>query len=85
VSDSVLATATLAPHNFNSLGDAVLQDFVHATAHFEVDILGKNIVVIDTDVSHITNSNFALQSWNMVDGSTLTIVGIIPHLVHATA
>jgi hypothetical protein len=93
VPDSSLATATPSaivvnpipqvPQNFNSLADTVLQDFVHATAHFEVDIVGKNIVVIDTDVSHITNSNFGLQSWNMADGSTLTIVGIIPHLAHA--
>jgi len=31
----------------------------------------------------MTNSDFGFQSWNLADGSTLTIVGIIPHSAHA--
>jgi hypothetical protein len=70
-------------HVFDSAANTSLLAFVQATPHFEVDVVGENVIVIDTNVSHITNSNFGFQSWNLADGSTLTIVGIIPHSAHA--
>jgi hypothetical protein len=70
-------------HVFDSAANASLLEFVQATPHFEVDVVGENVIVIDTNVSHITNSNFGFQSWNLADGSMLTIVGIIPHPAHA--
>lgn len=70
-------------HDFDSAANASLLAFVHATPHFEVDVVGENVIVIDTNVSHMTNSDFGVQSWNLADGSMLTIVGIIPHSAHA--
>jgi hypothetical protein len=72
------------PHNFDSLANAALQSFI-STTHFEADVVGKNIVVIDTDVSHVANGHLSTQNWNTADGSTLTIIGILPHPAHPVA
>jgi hypothetical protein len=55
-----------------------LVDFFEQTPQFEIDVVGKNFVVVDKDVSHFAQSNFGERVWSMGDGSTVAIIGIIP-------
>jgi hypothetical protein len=71
--------------SFDAVANSLFITFLESTQHFEVDMFGKNIVVIDTNLSDSTHSNFGMQVWSMADGSTLTIVGIIPQAAHAVS
>jgi hypothetical protein len=65
------------PPAFDAQGESVLKAFTQQTS-FEEDIVGKNIILVDKDASHVTDAQFGVQSWAFADGSTLSIVGIIP-------
>jgi hypothetical protein len=69
--------------SFDDVASSLFTAFLASTPHFEVDMFGKNVVVIDTNLSDSTNSSFGMQVWSMSDGSSLTIVGIIPQSAHA--
>ncbi len=75
---AVVAGNTLDPQTV-----ALVSSFIQQTPHIQIDVVGTNFVVVDTNTTDIWNSNFGMQSWKMGDGSTLTIVGIIPHLIQA--
>jgi len=56
----------------------------HNTPSYEITLSGSNVVVVDTKLSDVSSPNFGVLSWDLPNGSTLSIVGIIPHH-HAAA
>jgi hypothetical protein len=59
--------------------------FLQHTPAFEVTISGSNVVIIDTNIADIKSPNFGVMTFDLSDGSTLSIVGILPPHAHALA
>jgi len=66
-----------SPHLFDDAAQARLDQFLHQTAHFRVVTEGKDIILVDTDVSHSAFNQ--VESWTLADGSTISIIGILSH------
>jgi hypothetical protein len=69
--------------------DQILQTvkaFMFNTPSLEIVQSGSNIMVVDTKLSDAASPHFGVLTWEMHNGSTLSIVGIIPqHHAPATA
>jgi len=61
-----------------------VQDFLQHTPAYDVTVSGQNVVIVDTNVADARSSDFGVRTWEMSDGSTLSVVGIISH-VHSVA
>jgi hypothetical protein len=61
-----------------------VEAFLRNTPSYEITVSGSNVVVVDTKLSDASSPNFGVVSWDLHNGSTLSIVGIIPHH-HAAA
>jgi hypothetical protein len=61
-----------------------VEAFLRNTPSYEIAVSGSNVVVLDTQLSDASSPNFGVVSWDLHNGSTLSIVGIIPHH-HAAA
>ena len=58
--------------------------FLHNTPSFEVLASGSKVTIVDTKLSDAASPHFGVLTWDLSNGSTLSIVGIIPHH-HATS
>jgi hypothetical protein len=67
-----------SPSAFDAQADAILQGFVSNTPNFEEDLAGQHVLLVDKNPGDIANSHFGSLSWTFADGSSLTIVGIMP-------
>jgi hypothetical protein len=54
-----------------------VETFLLSTPSYEVTLSGANVVIIDTNVADAKSAHFGVMTWDMSDGSTLSIVGII--------
>jgi len=59
--------------------EQTLEAFLQNTKSYEVDRSGAHIIIIDTNLADAKSAGFGVETWDMGDGSTLSIVGIIPH------
>ncbi len=59
-----------------------VETFLQNTPAFEITLAGANVIIIDTNVADAKSPNFGVMTWDMSDGSTLSIVGIIPSHAH---
>jgi hypothetical protein len=77
-----LVTGPVLP-TFDAQANQTLQTFLNGTPQIAMgtDVGGKNLILIDTNPSDMQNHNFHVVEWQVADGSTLTIVGIIPQHV----
>ncbi len=71
-----------SPPLFDANANAILQAFMAATPRIEEDVVGKHVIVVDTNPADLASSHIGSQTWAFTDGSTLTIVGIIPTSGH---
>jgi hypothetical protein len=62
-----------------------VETFLNSTPSAEVTVSGANVVIIDTNVADASSAHFGVLTYDMSDGSTLSIVGIIPAHFQATA
>jgi hypothetical protein len=65
---------------------AVVQEvtqFLESTPSVEVIFSGANMVFIDANVADAKSPNYGVTTFDMSDGSTLSIVGILPSHLHA--
>lgn len=79
--DSTLA-GTAAPVQTNTYDNQVEQTitaFLNHTPHFEIAVSGANVVIVDTNVADASLPEYGIQIFDMSDGSTLSIVGIVHH------
>jgi hypothetical protein len=51
---------------------------------FEVIRSGPNIVLFDTNAEDFAKPDFVVKTWEMADGSTISIVGDLPHYMATT-
>ena len=62
-----------------------VETFLNSTPSAEVTVSGANVVIIDTNIADASSAHFGVLTYDMSDGSTLSIVGIIPSHFQATA
>ena len=72
-----------SPSAFDAHADGMLQQFMSTNNQIEEDLAGQNVMLIDRNPADIGNSHFGSLSWTFADGSTLTIIGILPASAHA--
>lgn len=82
-STGATAPDALTPQTGTALGvDAQAMNFVEAFLHsnssVEVILSGENVVITDTHTSDARSTHFGVMTFDMSDGSTLSVVGIIP-------
>jgi hypothetical protein len=80
VSDSSTTTTTLTPSETQILH--TIEKFIQNTSSFEVAVSGSNVLIVDTNEADAKSAHFGVLTWDLSNGSTLSIVGIIP-LHHA--
>lgn len=85
VSSTTAATATYTTEQFNSNTNAILDAFIRQTPTLDVLSSATGVVLFDADQSHYSNAEFVIRTWEMNDGSTISIVGIVPHHTEITA
>jgi hypothetical protein len=81
---AVVSSPVAAPNASSTVVQAVEQ-FLESTPSAEVTLSGANVVIIDTNVSDAKSPNFGVMTWDMSDGSTLSIVGILHSNLHAVS
>jgi len=59
--------------------ERTLTAFLDNTPSYEVAMSGENVVIIDTNSADLKSAHYGVLTWDMSDGSTLTIMGILPH------
>jgi hypothetical protein len=69
---------TLAAPSTASI-EKTLTAFLDDTPSYEVAMSGENVVIIDTNSADLKSAHYGVVTWDMSDGSTLTIMGILPH------
>ena len=63
---------------FNAAANEILDAFVRQN-NFEVLTSNNNVVLFDTKTSDFSSHDFVTRTWSMSDGSTISVVGIVPH------
>ncbi|AVT82963.1 hypothetical protein [Rhodopseudomonas palustris] len=63
---------------FDQDANLLLSAFIREN-NFEVIRSGKNFVLFDTDAADFAKPDLVVKTWEMHDGSTMSIVGQIPH------
>jgi hypothetical protein len=58
---------------------STVKAFLHHTPLFYVAVSGSNTTIVDTHLSDAASPDFGVLTWHLSDGSTVSIVGIIPH------
>ena len=81
MSDAAPASASFAA--FDDAARDILNAFLHDTPQYRIATFGDDLLIVDTNVAHYSSSQYRVETWEMSDGSTLSILGIIPH--HETA
>jgi hypothetical protein len=82
---SLLKLAETMPAAPDSQIERSLNAFLQNTPSVEVDVVGSHLIIIDTNPADTKSADFGIETWQMSDGSTLSIVGIIPHHHAASA
>jgi hypothetical protein len=77
------AHSSSTPSAFDPHADGILQQFMSTNQQIEEDLAGQNVILIDKNPGDIANGHFGSLSWTFADGSTLTIIGIMPTTAHA--
>jgi hypothetical protein len=80
VVETTAATSVSASHI-----EKIVEAFIQSTPSFEIAISGSNVLIVDTKISDAQSADFGVRTWDLSDGSTLSIVGIIPPHHHAVA
>ncbi len=66
---------------FGEEATATLSVFVRLN-NFEIVTSDRNIVLFDTNAADFASPDLVIRTWAMNDGSTISIVGIMPHDFH---
>ena len=63
---------------FNAAANEILDAFVRQNT-FEVLTSNNNVVLFDTNAADFSSPDLIARTWSMFDGSTISIVGAVPH------
>ena len=67
-----------SPTTFDAHAQTILQEFMSTNQQVQEELAGQHVLLVDNNQGDIANSHFGSLSWTFADGSTLTIVGIMP-------
>jgi hypothetical protein len=84
LADSDTLSASSQPVVLSHAVSTTVKVFLQHTPTYEVAVSGSNVTIVDTNLSDAASPDFGVLTWHLSDGSTLSIVGIIPHH-HASA
>ena len=73
------SSATSSVSLFDDAARIILDQFIHDTPQLKVEVAGNDFLLVDMDRSHYGSGQQVLETWTMSDGSTLSIIGIVPH------
>lgn len=76
-SSQVSQVAAAETVNVNDV-QLILNAFTQAAPQSELIVGARNIVVIDNDIAHLADPHYGVRTWHFDDGSTLSLIGIIP-------
>jgi hypothetical protein len=85
VSQSTSNSVSGPPVESASQVEQAVANFLAYTPNYEITMSGDNVVIVDTNASDVKSGHFSVETFNMSDGSTLSIVGIIHHPLTLTA
>ena len=85
VSQSTSNSVSGPPVESTSQVEQAVASFLAYTPNYEITMSGENVVIVDTNASDVKSGHFSVETFNMSDGSTLSIVGIIHHPLTLTA
>lgn len=71
-------SAPYQPPPFTAAASAIVSAFMQQNSIDEV-VSNRDVVLIDTNTSHLSSPDFVFKTWSMADGSTITIIGLLPH------
>jgi hypothetical protein len=80
-SDSAATPASLSDNQI----EHIVTGFLASTPSYEITVSGTNVVILDTNPSDLKSGGYSVETFNMSDGSTLSIVGIIHHPLSLSA
>jgi hypothetical protein len=84
-SQSTPSSVSGPPVESASQVEHAVASFLAYTPNYEITMSGDNVVIVDTNASDVKSGHFSVETFNMSDGSTLSIVGIIHHPLTLTA
>lgn len=84
VASSQTAAPSASGPSFQAV-EQVVDQFLTSTPSAEVTLSGANVVIIDTNVADAKSPNYGIMTFDMSDGSTLSIVGILPSHPHVVS
>ncbi len=64
---------------FDDTARRIVEQFIQDTPQIKVEVVGNDFLLVDMDRSHYGSGQQVLETWTMSDGSTLSIIGIVPH------
>ena len=82
---AVASSQVAAPNESISFVVQEVEQFLASTPSAEVTLSGANVVIIDTNVADAKSPHYGIMTFDMSDGSTLSIVGIMPSHLHAVS
>ena len=77
VPTSASATAYQA---FDVAASVVIDAFVQQNKSNIVEVISNNhVLLFDTKPADLGSPDFAVKTWSMADGSTISVIGLLPH------
>jgi hypothetical protein len=74
-----LPSISALPPSFNQEAQSVIDAFFQETSAFKIETFGSSVLIEDTNASHFVPGHYGLETWQLQDGSTISILGVIPH------
>lgn len=80
VADAAPAVITDAPANLGSQDGVhqIVADFLAHTPDYKVVASGAEFIIVDAHTADFSDKNFQAETFHMPDGSSLTLIGILP-------
>lgn len=85
LADEGSVSTAAAPLESISAIREVIDDFLQDTPEVQLTISGSNVILVDADPQRQADAHFDLKTWELSDGSTVTLVGILDANDHLVA
>jgi hypothetical protein len=67
------------PPSFNQEAQSVIEQFFRETPTVKIETFGSSVLIEDTNAAHFLPGHYGLETWQLQDGSTISILGVMPH------
>jgi hypothetical protein len=80
-----LPQVSALPPSFDRSALKALESFLQDTSSVKVETFGADMLIADANSPHLSDGHVGIETWRMPDGSTLSILGILPHHAEGVA